>query len=526
MKATRIILTAALALCCGAAMAQDLLPAPQNMTVGKGAFNLDKPYKVVKDASADADNIYLSPIIQAKKDDAQPTIIIKSARNLDNQEAYALHITPDTLVITAGSRIGFIRAGQTIKQLLANGKRLQTCDIEDKPAYGWRGCMIDFSRHFFDADFVRKQIDILASFKINVMHLHITDSGGWRLAINRYPRLTEQGAWRTTSGWEQWRNEGSPFGKDGTPGTYGGYFTQEQMRSLVQYAADRGITMVPEIEMPAHSDEVTVAYPELACRQLNAAAAPDHALNYDICPGSEATYAFYENVLTEIMDIFPSKYIHVGGDEASKQSWKDCPLCQRKAKELGLPNTDGLQPYLIARIGRFLQQHGRKLIGWDEIINDSLTTNDAVMIWRDFNSSRDAIKRGCDVVLTPTSNCYMDYYQDAPETQPKAIGGYLPLEKVYSLNPESTLTPDEMQHVLGVQGNLWTEYIATNDYAEYMLYPRMLAIAEMGWDGTKTKNYDAFRQKAIRVEKQLGKQGIHVFDLTKEKGIAPQAPAK
>lgn len=503
---------------CGAAtaQAQTLLPAPQEMTMGKGYFSLTKPYDVKRETTVQTDNVFLTPFLSKAVAGAKRVVILRSGRTA-NREAYSLHITPDTIVVVADNKLGFLRAGQTLQQWQRDS-RLRSCDIADEPQYQWRGYMMDFSRHFFDADFVKRQIDILASYKINVLHMHLVDGVGWRLVIDRYPRLTSYGAWRKRQPDGKWWQAPVEFLEEGTPGAYGGYFTKQQLRDIVKYAEERGITCVPEIEMPGHNDEVTACYPELACRQPEGEATRKLPTSTELCPGNEGVYSFLENVLDEVFDIFPSKYIHVGGDEAGKGAWHTCPVCQRKAKELGLSNTDDLQAYLISRMSRFIASRGHKLIGWDEIISDSLNTDEAVMVWRDINHSRKAISRGCDVVLTPTSNCYLDYHQDDPSNLPQAVGPYLPLEQVYALCPESVLTPDEMQHVLGVQGNMWTEWIATPEYAEFMTYPRILAIAELGWTGTAKKDYKDFRKRAIVQVDKLKAAGHNPFDLRHEVG--------
>lgn len=503
--------------CSGATtVAQTLLPAPREMKAGKGYFSLTKPYSVKIETTAATDNVYLAPILSKAQPGASRVVVLRSGRT-SNREAYSLHISPDTIVVVADTKLGFIRAGQTLQQWQRQD-RLRSVDIDDEPQYQWRGYMIDFSRHFFDEAYVKKQIDILASYKINVLHMHLTDGGGWRLAIDRYPRLTSFGAWRTKKPWGEWTQEGMQFVDQHTPGAYGGFFTKEQMRGIVKYAGERGITCVPEIEMPGHNDEVTAAYPELSCRQKEGEASRRQPVSTELCPGNEGTYSFLEDVLDEVFDIFPSKYVHVGGDEAGKGAWRTCPLCQRKAKELGLSNTDDLQAYLISRMSHYIASKGRKLLGWDEIISDSLNTNEAVMVWRDINHSRKAISRGCDVVLTPTSNCYLDYHQDDPSNLPMAVGPYLPLQKVYELCPENVLTADEMSHVLGVQANMWTEWIETPEYAEFMTYPRTLAIAELGWTGTAKKDYKDFRKRALEQVARLRTAGVNAFDLKGEVG--------
>jgi len=499
-----------------AAMGQSLLPLPQKMTEGKGWFRTDKPYRVENAAGEAAINPYNDFAKgTASEGDATKRVVLfeKAAASAgEPSEAYSLTVSADTIKVTAAQAEGFLRAAQTLRQLTTE-KGVRCCDISDKPAYEWRGVMLDVSRHFFPIDYLRKQIDVLASYKINRLHLHLTDAAGWRMEIKRYPRLTSIAAWRTDSLWKTWWNNGERhYSEEGAPGAYGGYYKQSELKELVAYAAKRGVTIVPEIEMPAHSEETLTAYPELSCTH-------EPYKQADFCPGNVATYDFLENVLKEVMDVFPSHDIHVGGDEAAKASWSDCPLCQRKMKELGLENVDGLQAHLIAHMAKFLKEHGRRLVAWDEVLSPTLPKDATVMLWRGIEAARKAARQGNDVVLSPGAYCYLDSYQDAPRTQPEAIGGYLTLERVYSYVPDDGMTPEEAAHIRGVQGNLWAEYIPTTQHNEYMLYPRALAIAEIGWNGTRKKDYAAFRRRALaQVEWLREKKGVNAFNLKNEAG--------
>lgn len=384
------------------------------------------------------------------------------------------------------------------------------------PVYSWRGCMIDLSRHFFTTDFLRKQIDFLAEHKINRLHLHLTDAGGWRIQIKKYPRLTEIGAWRTESDWHKWWIGGDRrYLHEGDSAAYGGYYTQDELRALVAYAQERGITIVPEIEMPGHSEEVTATYPELKCVGNEGAQA-------DMCPSNEATYTFLENILQEVIQIFPSHWIHIGGDEASRDTWLKCTRCQQKAKELGFNHVNDLQGYLIRRIQRFLTQNGREMIAWDEALEDTTLTGATIMVWRNAAAARQAIRQGNKVIMSPTSHCYFDYHQDAPYLQPTGIGGYNTFNNVASFDPAAGLSTEERRHILGLQGNLWTEFVETPEHAEYMLYPRELAIAEIGLKG-RISNISHFRKSIIRQYPHLDSLDIHYFDLRKEVGERPES---
>lgn len=498
------------------ASAQSLLPKPQSFMAGKGVFNTNaKSVKIVNEAGDAADNIYSREWTSKNAADAHQVIRFTRLSGASSDEAYRLHINKDTLLISAASANGFKYAWQTINQLKTKSG-IMACDIADEPAYKWRSLMLDVSRHFEPIEFLKKQIDVMSQYKFNRLHLHLTDAAGWRIEIKRYPRLTNFAAWRPERTWKQWGKNGARYVEEGTPGAYGGYYTQDQLRDLVAYAAERGITIVPEIEMPGHSAEVLTAYPELSCTH-------EPYKQMDFCPGNIGTYDFLENVLKEVMDIFPSKYIHVGGDEAEKRSWPNCPLCQKKMKELGIDNVEGLQANLIAHFGKFLSEHGRQLVGWDEVIAGNLSKNTTVMVWRGTEKAHEAIEHGYDVVLSPGAYCYIDAYQDAPDTQPEAIGGYLPLEKVYSYVPGEDLPDAERKRITGIQANLWAEYIPTPEHMEYMLYPRALAIAEIGWNGTKKKDYAEFRQRALKQVELLHKEGVNAFDLKKERGQRPQS---
>ena len=525
MKHAKILFTALLlgsGIPLTSSLAQTLLPKPRHASIQKGTFDLTRPFTLTNEAGTEANNPYLQQVLgtNAPTDGSSTrAVVLKRLRPgaKMNPEAYRLHITPDTLLVEAAGREGFLHAAQTLLQLRDAKGHIVCADINDSPAYAWRGVMLDVSRHFFPIDFVKKQVDVLARYKMNRLHLHLTDAAGWRMEIKRYPRLTDFAAWRTDASWKTWWNDGKRhYAHKDSVGAYGGYYTQDELRDLVAFAQKRGVTIVPEIEMPAHSEEVLTAYPELSCTHVPYKQA-------DFCPGSVATYDFLENVLREVMDVFPSTDIHVGGDEAGKASWPTCPLCQQKMKELGLENIDGLQAYLIGRMGRFLESHGRRLVGWDEVIAGNLSQSTTVMVWRGTDKANEAIRHGYDVVLSPGAYCYLDGYQDAPRTQPEAIGGYLTLEKVYGYVPGEGLTNEERTHIRGVQGNLWTEYIPTPEHAEYMLYPRALALAEIGWNGTAEKDYADFRRRATAEVKRLRTQlHVNAFDISREAGERPE----
>lgn len=431
------------------------------------------------------------------------------------EEAYRLTISRKSIRIEANTETGAFHARQSLAQMSRGCDSLRCCTIYDYPRFAYRGIMLDISRHFRDKDFILKQIDAMAEVRLNRLHLHLTDGAGWRIEIKAYPRLTEYAAWRQGFSWKEWAQGGKQYCMRDEAGASGGYLTQEDAREIVAYAAARHITVIPEIEMPGHSEEVLAAFPELSCLTADGRRAVNHS---DLCPGNEETFLFLETVLREIMDIFPSRYIHVGGDEASRRNWSDCPRCRERMQQEGLHTPEELQSYLIARIERFLNANGRSLLGWDEILEGGLAPNATVMSWRGTEGGIRAASMGHDVVMTPGAWCYLDKYQDAPFREPEAIGGYLPLEKVYAYDPLDGIPEDARQHVLGLQGNLWHEYIPTPEHTEYMLWPRALAIAENGWTQPGRKDWASFRARAERHADYLAAKGYHPFDLHGEFG--------
>ena len=365
--------------------------------------------------------------------------------------------------------------------------------IEDRPRFGWRGGMLDCSRHFFPKDFVKRWIDILAMHKLNVFHWHLTDDQGWRIEIKKYPRLTEVGAWRVDREDQHW-NARDPQ-KPGEAATYGGFYTQEDIREIVAYAASRYITVVPEIEMPGHAKAALTAYPELSCTGGPFTVPPGGywPITDVFCPGNDGTFTFLENVLAEVVALFPGPFVHIGGDEVDKAEWTRCPKCLARMKAEKLGDEKELQSYFIRRIEKVLNAKGKRLIGWDEILEGGLAPQATVMSWRGTEGGVAAAKAGHDVVMSPTSHCYIDYYQGSPAYEPPGIGGYLPLSKVYEFEPvPDVLTEAEAKHVLGGQVNLWTEYVSDGRHAEYMALPRLAALAEAVWSPKTRRDWEDF----------------------------------
>lgn len=409
-----------------------------------------------------------------------------------DSNAYSIDIRERGIVIKAWHKPQMINAIYTLIQLgylQQDPSKIAAATIIDHPRFSYRGLHLDVSRHFMPLSFVKKYIDLMAIYKFNNLHWHLTDGAGWRLEIKKYPQLTQIAAWRTHSTWKDWWNNGRQYVEKGTPNASGGFYTQTEARELVAYAAAKGINIIPEIEMPGHSEEVLAVFPELSCVGRPYAQS-------EFCIGNAKTFEFLRNVLDEVLAIFPSKYIHIGGDEADKRHWKTCPKCQALMHEKGLKSVDELQSYAVKQMDVYLQSKDRKLIGWDEILEGGLSEGATVMSWRGEDGGIKAANAGHDVIMTPGSHLYFDAYQTDPTTQPEAIGGYLTLEKVYSYDPvPSTIAADKAKHILGAQANIWTEYVPTTEHVEYMVFPRALALAELTWSNKKHKDWDDFRRR-------------------------------
>lgn len=429
------------------------------------------------------------------------------------QEAYRITIGK-TLRIEALTKEGLFRARMTLKQLQAQGP-LPCGVLFDYPRFRHRGLMIDESRSFKGKEFLKKQMDAMALLKLNVLHLHLDDSAGWRIESDSYPRLTTETAWRQGYRYIDWEQNRYAFAHEGDPEAYGGYYTREDLKEIVAYAAARFITVIPEIEMPGHSMEVGYAYPEVTC-QL-----PDGTPfrgSWDLCPGSEATFQLLEGILTEVMDVFPGPFIHIGGDEATMKTWPGCPKCRARMEAEGYTDVHQLQGYLVRRIEAFVRSHGRRIIGWDEILDTGVPEGAVVQSWRGEAGGRKASAAGFDVVMSPNTHCYFDYYQDLIRKEPKAVGTLTSLHWCYKYEPVSEgMDP---ARVLGLQANLWCEWIPTPEHAEYMLYPRLFAIAERGWSPADVRDYETFRNRAQALLAQLKSLGYNGFDMDTESELA------
>lgn len=479
------------------ATASALIPKPVSCIEKQGVFTITPAVKIATPAIfADAaallsEQLQLGSCI-VKRPKQASIIFVQAEKNKGlGNEGYTLDISPQKIIISAATSLGAIHAVFTFAQLQLlqpDMKQIPCAEIWDTPRFSYRGMHLDVSRNFFPISFVKKYIDVLALYKYNTFHWHLTDGPGWRLEIKKYPMLTARAAFRTHANWKEWWNNGRKYSEEGNPNAFGGYYTQKDAKEIVTYAAKRGITVIPEIEMPGHSDEVLAVYPELSCSGIP-------YKNGEFCIGNPQTYTFLEEVLTEVMAIFPSTYIHIGGDEANTKPWEACPKCQTLKKENGLKNEHELQSYLIKHMEVFLKSHGRKLLGWDEIVDGGLPADATVMSWRGESGGIKAVQQGHDVVMTP-GETYLDAYQSNPSTQPESIGGYLPIQRVYGYEPvPAVLTSDQSKHILGTQANIWSEYMPTTYHAEYMAYPRALALAEVAWTPKEMKNFDDFHRR-------------------------------
>lgn len=425
-------------------------------------------------------------------------------------EEYSLVVNRKAVIIKASALNGFIYAIQTVKQMLPEeifsdsldqdeDWKLKCVVIKDAPRFAYRGMHLDVSRHFWSVDEVKRYLDVMQVHKLNRFHWHLTDDQGWRIEIKKYPRLTEKGAVRKETLVGHLQPKDNVF--DGTPYGEGLFYTQDQIREVVAYAAARGITVIPEIDLPGHMVAALACYPELGCTSGPYEVWPMWGVADDVlCPGNEKTFEFIENVLSEVADLFPSEYIHIGGDECPKVRWEKCPKCQARIKALGLEADERhsaeyfLQSYVTERVEAFLATRGKRIIGWDEILEGKLAPDATVMSWRGISGGLEAARLGHDAIMTPNSYLYFDYYQsDNQDAEPLAIGGYLPVSKVYSYEPfEEGMTEEEKSHIIGVQANLWTEYITTESQLEYMLLPRLAALSEVQWCQPQNKNWERF----------------------------------
>lgn len=477
-----------------------IIPIPNQIEKVDGFFQLNSNIEIVADPDLEFETQFLQSIIKNHFAASSATVLAKSNKEIElkifpeqdmNKGEYEIDINSNGIDISASNSAGIFYGIQSLKQLLSvaeNGK-IQNIKIKDSPRFQWRGMHLDCSRHFFSVEEVKKYLDYMAMYKMNNFHWHLTEDQGWRIEIKAFPRLTEVGAWR----------DGTMVGKYGNKEydsiRYGGFYTQEEINEVVAYAQERHINVVPEIEMPGHSLAALAAYPQLSCTGGPFEVAKGWGVFEDVyCAGNEEVFEFLEVVMDEVLELFPSEYIHIGGDESPKKRWENCEKCQRRITEEGLKDEHELQSYFIQRMERYLNAKGRKIIGWDEILEGGLAPNAAVMSWRGTKGGIAAAKQSHNVVMSPGSPCYFDHYQvENKEDEPLAIGGYNPLHEVYAYEPiPDDLNMRESAFVMGAQGNVWTEYMKTFSQVEYMALPRMLALSEVLWSQTEDKNYQDF----------------------------------
>ena len=497
-----------------------IVPKPLSITDGEGSFAISSATRIsIGDESlrrpaemfAEDMSMELGGRITVSDKKSRKSISLNLDQAMESEE-YRLEVGRNGISVCGGSEKGVFYALQSLKQLIicaspTNGRAvLQAATIIDKPRFAYRGAMLDVCRHKFTTDEVKRYIDILALHKINTFHWHLTDDQGWRIEIKRYPELTQTGAMRKQTLVGRYRTSKD---YDGTP--YGGYFTQDEIRDVVKYAAERYITVIPEIEMPGHAVAALATYPKLGCTGGPYEVRTTWGISEDVfCAGSEETFEFIENVLTEVLELFPSEYIHIGGDECPKVRWKACPKCQRRISEEGLANETELQSYFMKRIERWLNGHGRKIIGWDEILQGGITRSATIMSWRGTKGGIAAAALGNRVIMSPNTYCYIDYYQTEGREaagEPLANGRRsVTMEKLYSFEPVEGLTEEQGGFIAGVQVNLWTEYIKTFDHAQRMLLPRLAALSEVGWSD-RTRDLDDFRRRMRSLRRVYDREG-------------------
>ena len=506
----------------------NIIPKPLFQKIEKGVFILDENTSI--DSYGDFQNVanflksYFSETYNFRlpSNKSNNQILFINDSSIKNDEGYQLKITEKNISISSKTTKGAFYAVQSLIQLLpikTDSKEItiQCLEIKDEPQFVYRGMHLDVARHFFSVDFIKKYINLMSMLKMNTFHWHLTEDQGWRIEIKKYPKLQEIAAFRNETLIGHYNDQPQKF--DGKK--HGGFYTQEEIKEIVKYASERQITIIPEIEMPGHSQAAIAAYPELGCTGEQIEVATKWGVFEDIYCTKEGTFKFLEDVIDEVVPLFPGKYIHIGGDEAPKIHWKNCKNCQKLLKKEGLKDEHELQNYFITRMEKYINSKGKQIIGWDEILEGGLAPNATVMSWRGTNGAVEAAKQKHPVILTPQSHCYFDHYQSENENEPLAIGGFLPLEKVYLFNPiPKELTTEEARYVLGAQGNVWTEYLSTPEKVEYMVFPRAIALSEAVWSSSVHKNYNDFINRLEIFNKRLDAMNVnyanHLYEINGE----------
>lgn len=543
-KLNHALLAGALALACASCTAEkeanyQVIPLPQEVSLTqRNPFKLNENVLIAypeNNALLQRNAEFLSEYIQqatnyapkikaiAAGEQVKNAIVLGLDPGIANKEGYVLTTTPEGISINGQTENGVFYGIQTLRKSIPAEAKGATVlipagEIKDEPRFSYRGMHLDVGRHFFPKEFIKKYIDLLALHNMNTFHWHLTEDQGWRIEIKKYPKLTEIGSQRSRTVIGRNTQE-----YDNT--SYGGFYTQEEAKEIVKYAQERYITIIPEVDLPGHMLAALAAYPEMGCTGGPYEVCPRWGVFEDVlCIGNDKTMQFLEDVMSEIIEIFPSEYVHIGGDEAPRDRWKECPKCQARIKAEGLKADknhtaeDRLQSYCMTRIEKFLNSKGRRIIGWDEILEGDVAPNATVMSWRGASGGIKAAQMGHDVIMTPNTYCYFDYYQTADtKDEPLGIGGYVPIEKVYSLDPTFDLNEEQKKHIIGAQANLWTEYITTTEHVEYMVLPRMAALAEVQWTQPEKKDFKDFTKRLARLMKFYQRDGFnyakHVFDL-------------
>lgn len=487
-----------------------IIPQPKSITVKSGYFSLSQSIRISSNNSEFNTSIELfnqflqsNYNIQLETVNKKSDIVIEQNDQL-GEEGYSLVVSEKKINIK-GNGAGIFYAFKTLEQLIKydNGVfQIPACEIIDEPRFNYRGLMLDVGRYYYSTDYIKQFIDLMSHYKLNKFHWHLTEDQGWRIEIKQYPELTKKAVWRNSTQIHRDKTQ------DNVP--HGGFYRQEEIKGIVQYAKDRMITVIPEIEMPGHSMAALSVYPELSCTGM-IPTKNEWGIFPDIyCAGNDSTFIFLENVLSEVIELFPGEYIHIGGDEAPKRRWEQCPKCQQRINDEKLKGVHELQSYFVKRIEKFLNSKGRKIIGWDEILEGGLNTSATVMSWRGEKGGIAAAKAGHNVIMAPAEYLYLDYYQAKDRSiEPYCHGGNLPLSKVYNYEPYSSeLASEEHKFIIGVQANLWTEYIHSESKANYMLFPRVLALSEIAWSDQKDKCYNSFTTRLPRRLHALEKKGV------------------
>jgi hexosaminidase len=512
---------------CGSGAKPSIVPLPAKSETKKGDFQLTSGTKIFVDAASEQTGRYLTaqlqrlsgqsiPVQQGADSKGNILLTTNGAKPGLGSEGYELTVNADSVVIR-GAPAGLFYGVQSLLQLLplsssntppaTNSLQIPCVQIEDQPRFKWRGLMLDVARHFFTKEEVKQLLDAMVIYKINTFHWHLTDDQGWRIEIKKYPRLTEVGAWRKSVGFGLDPKSTTAYGPEGR---YAGYYTQDDIREVVAYAKERHITIVPEIEMPGHASAALAAYPQLSCTGGPFTTdLPGGIFDGVFCAGNDESFSFLQNVLSEVFELFPGKYVHIGGDEVLTNNWHNCVKCQARMKQEGFKNDSELEGYFIRRMTKFIASRQRIPIGWSEIAHDGLADDTAIMDW--VGGAVEAATAGHDVVMAPLADCYFDHYQSQDHsTEPHSIGGFLPLQQVYAFEPIPTNLPPQFQsHILGAQANLWTEYIPSFKHVEYMVFPRLCALAEVVWSPKASRNWDDFQRRMQSQYPRLDELGIN-----------------